>query len=642
VSRPTSLPARLRPVLATLVPEAPAGDGWVHEIKFDGYRLICVAERKRVRLYTRTGQDWTERFPTVARAVADLGTAAVLDGEVVVLRPDGRTDFQDLQNALQGSSGGALCYFAFDLLEVEGEDLRARPLLERKFRLAALMGEAPSEGALRYGDHVVGDGPAFHAQACAHGLEGIISKRADAPYRGGRGKDWLKVKCLRDQEFVIGGFTEPSGARSGLGALLVGAYADEGLRFAGRVGTGFTERDLLDLRRKLGVLEQVSPPFVNPPTGAAARGVHWVEPRLVAAVHFTEWTGDGVLRHPSFKGLREDKDARDVGFDRAEAGSRREPAAPAPAGGATVPRRRTRAGRTGGDRVEVEGVALTNPDRVLYAESGYTKLDLAEHYVAVAERMLPLLEGRPLTVVRCPSGHGKCFYQKHFDDAVPKGIARVEIEEQDGAATYGEVRSLAGVIGLVQLGVLEIHTWGAHADRVERPDRMTIDLDPDPSVGWERVVEAALAIRLVLDELGLRCFVKTTGGKGLHVVAPLERRSGWDDVKAFAEGVCALVADTAPDAYTLQVSKAKRRGKILLDYLRNARGATAVEAYSTRARAGAPVALPVEWDELADIRSDTFRLGGLAGRLSAPDPWADYPAVRQAINARAKRRLGLR
>lgn len=633
LSRPTSLPPKLRPVLATLVSDAPAGDGWVHEIKFDGYRLICVADRKRVRLYTRTGQDWTERFPAVAQAVTGLGTPAVLDGEVVVLQPDGRTDFQDLQNALHGSSGGALCYFAFDLLEVEGEDLRARPLVERKFRLAALLGGVAAEGALRYSDHVVGDGPAFHAQACAHGLEGIISKRADAPYRGGRGRDWLKVKCLRDQEFVIGGFTEPSGSRSGLGALLVGAYAEEGLRYAGRVGTGFTERVLGELRRTLGGLERKSPPFVNPPTGADARGVHWVEPKLVAAVHFTEWTGDGVLRHPSFKGLREDKNARDVGFDRADGAPGKAPA----------PRRLTRTRRSaGGDRVELEGVALTSPDKVLYAESGFTKLDLAEHYMAVAPRMLPLLAGRPLTLVRCPSGHGKCFYQKHFDDSLPKGIARVEIEEQNGPAPYGAVRSIAGVIGLVQMGVLEIHTWGAHADRVERPDRLTIDLDPDPTVGWARVVEAARAIRLVLDELGLRSFVKTTGGKGLHVVAPIERRSSWDDVKAFTEGVCTLVADAAPDAYTLQVSKAKRRGRILLDYLRNARGSTAVEAYSTRARAGAPVALPVDWDELEEIRSDTFRVGALAERLASPDPWAEYTGVRQSISARAKRRLGLR
>jgi bifunctional non-homologous end joining protein LigD len=289
----------------------------------------------------------------------------------------------------------------------------------------------------------------------------------------------------------------------------------------------------------------------------------------------------------------------------------------------------------------VEGVRLTNPDKVLYAESGITKLDLAEHYMAVGERMLPLIEGRPLTIVRCPSGYENCFYQKHFDDAIPDGIERVRIAEQDGMANYGTVRSLAGVLGLVQLGVLEIHTWGAHVDRVERPDRFTIDLDPDPSVEWERVVQAARAIRLVLDELGLRSFVKTTGGKGLHVVAPIDRRSGWDEVKAFTEAVCALVAEAAPDEYTLNVSKAKRRGRILLDFLRNARGSTAVEAYSTRAREGATVALPVDWDELEEVRSDAFRVGGLADRLAAPDPWEEYGAVRQAITAKAKRRLGL-
>jgi bifunctional non-homologous end joining protein LigD len=289
--------------------------------------------------------------------------------------------------------------------------------------------------------------------------------------------------------------------------------------------------------------------------------------------------------------------------------------------------------------MEIEGVVLSSPDRVLYEESGFTKIDLAEHYVAVAERMLPLVEGRPLTLVRCPSGRGKCFFQKHFDDELPKGIGRVEIEERDGVADYGAVRSLAGVLGLVQLGVLEIHTWGARADNVERPDRFTIDLDPDEGVPWARVVEAARAIRFVLDEVGLTSFVKTTGGKGLHVVVPIQRRTGWDDVKEFTRAVCALVARAAPDDYTLEVSKKKRRGRILLDYLRNARGSTAVEAYSTRAREGAPVALPVSWDELEDVRPDGFRVGGLADRLAQPDPWADYGSVRQSITAAARRRV---
>jgi bifunctional non-homologous end joining protein LigD len=683
VSRSSSLPARLRPVLATLVEEAPAGDEWIHEIKFDGYRLLCEVGGGRARLWTRTGQDWTERFPAVAAAAAQLGTDAVVDGEVVVLRPDGHTSFQDLQNALRGVSGGALVYFAFDLLSLGGSDLRRLPLIERKDRLADLLRSAPATGTIRFSEHVAGDGPRFHAQACRHGLEGIISKRADAPYRGGRGRDWLKVKCLREQEFVVGGYTEPSGSRGGLGALLVGAYGAGGLRYAGKVGTGFTARTLLDLRSRLERLERARPPFVNPPRGADARGVHWVSPELVAEVHFTAWTDDGVLRHPSYKGLREDKPASEVRLEEpeplgravakggghgdadserrrartpragdgagaaAEAAEAMEAAEAAEATEAASARKRHGARRTGGkargrrtaETMEIEGVVLSSPERVLYEDSGFTKVDLAEHYVAVADRMLPHLEGRPLTLVRCPRGRGRCFYQKHFEEGVPAGIARVEIEERDGSADYGAVRSLAGMLGLVQMGVLEIHTWGSRADRLERPDRFTIDLDPDAEVAWPRVVEAARAVRLVLEEVDLASFVKTTGGKGLHVVVPIQRRTDWDEVKEFSRAVCALVARAAPQDYTLDVSKKKRRGRILLDYLRNARGSTAVEAYSTRARQGAPVALPVAWDELEEVRPDGFHVGGLAERLAAPDPWAEYGSVRQSITAAARRRV---
>jgi bifunctional non-homologous end joining protein LigD len=682
MTRPTSLPARLRPALATLVDAAPPGDGWIHEVKYDGYRLICVADGRRVRLWTRTGQDWTTRFPTIARAIESLDIEAVLDGEGVVLRPDGLTSFQDLQNALRGVKTGTLCCYVFDLLSLSGRDLRDLPLLERKARLADLIADTDDTAVIRYSDHVVGDGPRFYRQACAHGLEGIMSKRAAAPYRAGRGRDWLKVKCVLEQEFVIGGFTEPSGSRGGLGALLVGAYAAEGLKFAGKVGTGFTARVLDELRGRLVRLERRTPPFVDPPRGAAARGVHWTAPELVAEVHFTAWTDDGRLRHPSFKGLREDKKATEVRIERPvpvngtvssreeNAGVRRRPEAlviPRPSADArrrarTSRRRRSgartgrgvggakrsvargaaaerRPGRTKDDAMEYEGVVLSSTDRVLYAESGFTKVDLAEHYVAAADRMLPHLENRPLTLVRCPRGRGRCFYQKHFEEGVPEGIAAVEIEERDGPASYGVVRSLAGVIALVQMGVLEIHTWGCRADRLERPDRITIDLDPDPTVPWSRVVEAARAVRLVLEEVGLTSFIKATGGKGLHVVSPIQRRTDWEEAKAFTRAVCEVVARASPGEYTLDVSKRKRRGRILLDYLRNAQGATAVEVYSTRARAGAPVALPVRWDELDGIEPDAFRLGELAERLAAPDPWADYFALRQGITAAARRRL---
>ncbi|MBI4410737.1 MAG: DNA ligase D [Gemmatimonadetes bacterium] len=645
--RESTLPKSLEPQLARLVSEVPPGDLWLHELKFDGYRILCRLQDGRARLMTRHGKDWTDRFAPIAEAAGALPLeSALLDGEVVALQPDGTTSFQALQNALSRDRQEDLVYYAFDLPYLNGYDLRALPLEQRKSILSALLtGDAAEAGRIRYSDHVEGRGEEFHRQACALGLEGIVAKRRDAPYRSGRARDWLKVKCLQRQEFVVGGYTDPSGARTGFGALLLGVYRDGRLVHVGKVGTGFTDQSLRDLHARLRELERTTPPFSNPPRGAAARGVHWVEPKLVAEVAFTEWTEDDVLRHPSFQGLREDKRPQEVVRERpqraAEAAGERASAAVVSGDGAA----RTASSRRAGP-VQVAGVRLTNPDRVLYPAEAISKLELARYYETVAEWILPHVKDRPLTLVRCPEGHEKeCFFQKHAPELIGPGLEKVEVAEEKGAATYLAITSLPGLIWLVQMGVLELHVSNARQDRPERPDQIVFDLDPGPGVEWRAVLEAARRMRDRLEELGLTSFVKTTGGKGLHVVVPLARRHDWDEVRTFARAVAEDIARTAPDRFTVQMAKAERDGKIFLDYLRNARGQTAVVAYSTRARAGAPVATPLAWDELEPgIRSDSFNIRNLPERLSGleQDPWAGFAETVQWIGAAARRALGLK
>jgi bifunctional non-homologous end joining protein LigD len=703
-ARRAVMPRTVAPELATLVSAPPGGAEWLHEIKFDGYRVVCEVRRGKAQLLTRHGKDWSDRFAPVAAAAAALPVdTAILDGEVTVLLPDGKTSFQALQESLGdggddrgrgGLHGAEMVYFAFDLLYLDGYDLRPAPLAERKQALRGLLdaaGIGAGGGPIRWSDHVAGQGEDFYRQACRFGLEGIVSKRADLAYRSGRSKDWLKVKCLQRQELVIGGFTEPEGTRAGLGALLLGFYEDGRLVYAGKVGTGFTAQMLVDLRRRLERSERQSPPFANPPRGAEARGAHWVAPKLVCEVAFTEWTRDGHLRHPTFQGLREDKPAREV---------RRELPEPPPAAGRgdAGPQRRSSGGAkkaapakavksapaANGARAapaadletiaataevakaavakstaasaavsapkprgaaEVAGVRLTHPDKVIYPGRGLTKRDLAQYYERIAGWILPHIANRPLVLVRCPEGQaGECFYQKHLTGQFPDAVLRVAIEEGGKTVQYGAVDSLPGLVSLVQMGALELHVWGAHRDQIERPDYAVFDLDPDVGLAWERVVEAAVSLRDLLAETGLRSFLKTTGGKGLHVVLPLARRHGWDELKAFTRAVVEGMVASHPDRFTSNPLKARRRGRIFVDYLRNGRGATSIAAYSTRSRPGAPVSAPLAWEELeGDVRGDTYTIENLPERLAslAADPWREMSAVKQSITAAMKRRWGV-
>ncbi|HKP64297.1 MAG TPA: DNA ligase D [Polyangiales bacterium] len=626
-ARKGALPDFVEPQLATLVEQAPAGDDWLSEIKLDGYRLQLRLDRGKVRALTRRGLDWSARMPALVQAVSQLPLErALLDGELVVLR-DGISDFQRLQNSLSEGRDIDCVLYAFDLLHLNGYDLRGVALRDRKQLLAACLGSKGS-GRIRVSEHVVGQGPEFFARACELGVEGSVCKRADAKYASGRNKNWLKVKCRSRQEFVIGGYSDPSGSRGHLGALLLGVMEDGELHYAGRVGTGFSARSLRELHEKLAPLERAKPAFANPPRGADARDVHWVDPTLVAEIEYAERTQEGLVRHASFRGLREDKPARQVRDERALD----------PPSSAAKPKAKTPAAPP---PPVLRTVRLTHPDRVLYPEIGVTKASLALYYAQVAPRMLQQIAHRPLMLVRCPDGQGKpCFHQKHPMQGMSRAIKRIEIQESKGSVETLYVDDAEGLVQLVQFGALEIHAWGSRVDDLERADQLTFDLDPDEGLPWSRTVEAALLIKRRLDALSLPSFLKTTGGKGLHVVVPIKPSLEWGELKAVCKSFADSLVRGAPDKYLATISKARRKGKILIDYLRNGRGATAVCAYSTRAKPHATVATPIAWDELTqELRPDQFTLADVPRRLSEDDPWADFGDHRPTLTAAVRRGL---
>jgi bifunctional non-homologous end joining protein LigD len=623
--------------LAMVVEAPPAGDEWLHEIKHDGYRIVARIEEGEVRLISRNGKDWTKEFPQVARAVGRLpaGTALV-DGEVAAVLPNGATSFQALQR--RGDAGVPLVYFAFDLLHLDGWDLRGVGLEERKEVLRRFLEVAPD--ALRFSDHVRGHGPEFFEKAREAGLEGVVSKRADAPYREGRGGDWRKAKCRLTQEVVIGGFTLSSDGGGTIGALLVGFFEGDELVYAGKVGSGFDGRLLADLLQRLEARRRKTSPFVSVPA-ELRRGVQWVEPDLVAQVELTDWTNEGRMRQPVFLGLRDDRDARHVVRERpgtVEGGGVDTVAAGRPWEALRQHATRTRA-TSGEEVVDLLGVRLTHPDRIYYPDLGFTKLDLALYYVSIADKVLPYLDGRPLTLVRCPDGiGGETFYQKHPGFWTPPQVRR--FADPAGGEEHLFVDSVPGLVALAQAGILEIHPWNSRVARLEQPDQVIFDLDPDEALPFSRVTSAARRVRALLSQLGLESFVKTTGGKGLHVCVPLLPERGWEELEEFTRAVAQRLARDEPAAFTANMAKAQRKGKVFVDYLRNVRGANAVGAYSTRAREGAPVSVPVDWDELDRLSgSKDFTvaeaplrvLGFGSGRTE--DPWARYLSLEQRIPA---------
>lgn len=579
-------------------------------------------------LYTRNGNDWSTAFPDIGAAVQKLGLDdALIDGEVAVVLPDGRTSFQALQNTGDKARRGTLVYFVFDLLRLNGERLESLPLEARKARLKKLVG-AKKTGRIRFSEHIDGHGEGFFAEACRAGLEGIVSKRRDHPYRAGRHGGWVKTKCVQRQEFVVGGFTDPEGMRAGLGALLIGYYESDRLVFCGKVGTGFTHKLALELRAKLDRLATKTSPFTPPPPGWLGRNAHWVKPELVCEVMFSEWTSDGKIRHPSFQGLRADKSPKEI--------SREKPVL-------DVPRRSSRPASKGGraavttrqhDSV-VAGVTISHPDRILYPDRKLTKLDVARFYESIADWIVPHVAGRPLTLVRCPEGlRGECFYMKHSKVWAPSALRRVRIKEKTKLGEYLIADDIAGIASLAQMGVLEIHTWNSRFEDVEHPDRIVFDLDPGDRVEWAAVVRAARMVRDGLAALTLESWVKTTGGRGLHIVVPLVPRADWSQCLEFSRALSERFEHAQPDFYTTAFAKAGREHKILIDYLRNNRTNTSIAAFSTRARAGAPVSVPLTWDELRrTVNPQSFTMLTVPKRLTKlkVDPWAGYWKARQTL-----------
>ena len=608
------LPPFVQPELATLVDSAPEGAGWLHEIKYDGYRIQARIDGQEVRLFTRKGLDWTRSFTPVAKALAALKIpSALLDGEIVVEDESGRSDFSALQAALKSGKGGPFVYRVFDLLYADGRDIRALPLNDRKTLLEKLLAAAPPGGPVRFSEHIEADGQAMVRHACRLGLEGVVSKRIDAPYRSGRTKSWVKTKCSNRQELVIAGFVPSSVAKGSIGSLVMGLHEDGKLVHVGRVGTGYTSALARDLYKTLHPLETGKPPFAAKLPRLAAKDVRWVKPQIVAEVEFRGFTGDGMVRQGAFKGLRDDKDAQDVV---------RERTIPAPSAGAS------------GTAKAPRPYKLTHPDRIYWPDIGLTKQGLAEYYDAIANRILPHIAGRPLSLVRCPGGiDDQCFFQKHGWDGMPDAIRRVV----KGGDEHIFIEDRDGLIALVQSGSLEIHVWGATIARLETPDRIVFDLDPADDVTWDAVVAGALEVRARLKKTGLASFVKTSGGKGLHVVAPLTPKKGWDEVKDFTHALAQAMAKDSPGLYVATMSKKARRGRIFIDYLRNGRAQTSVATFSARARPGAPVATPVAWSELGpDLTPARFTVENLGRRLSAlkRDPWSGFFKLKQTFDAR--------
>ena len=609
-----TLPATLKPQLATLVESPPKGD-WRYEVKFDGYRILARIEDGEVRLFTRNGHDWTARLPSQAKALARLKLrSAWLDGEMVVTNEQGVADFQALQNAFDATRDEQIIYYLFDLPFLNGLDLRQCPLQQRRTALAAVLEKADAE-CLRFSADFNEPVESLLDSACKMDIEGLIGKRLDSPYVNRRSNDWIKLKCQQRQEFVIVGYTDPKGSREAFGALLLALHdPDSGeLRYAGKVGTGFSNTTLNNIRQRLAPLEVRKAQFGNPPRGAEATGVHWLKPQLLAEVAYAQMTREGVVRHSVFHGLRDDKPARSISLEQPVK-----------------------------NPVNTPALHLTHPERIVDASSGISKRQVAEYYALVAPWILPHLKRRPVALVRAPDGlAGELFFQKNAAQLNIPGLESHDKSEAGQALMI--IDQAATLLGAVQMNTLELHTWNATAKDFDKPDRFILDLDPDPALPWNSMLEATQLTLALLDELGLQAFLKTSGGKGMHIVVPLTRRASWDEVKTFSQAIVQHLAGLFPERLSAVSGPKNRVGRIFIDYLRNSKGATTVCAYSIRAREGLPVSVPIRREELTALKgANQWTLRNLGERLAEDaDPWAGYSKVRQAISKDLRRRLGL-
>ncbi|MGZ3771563.1 MAG: DNA ligase D [Bdellovibrio sp.] len=609
----------MSPQLAELVDEPPSGERWLHETKFDGYRIQAHVEKKKVNLYSRNGLDWTTRFSKIAQAIENIPVKNIIvDGEVVWLDDKGRSDFQKLQNFLKAKEGSSrLVYYVFDLLFLNGEDYREMPLYERKIQLEKIIKNL-HHPLIRYTEHFEGDPKPLFEAACSYDLEGLLSKDRESAYVSKRSSSWMKTKCKKRQEFVVGGFTSGEGARANFGALLLGAYEDGKLRYVGRVGTGFTMQSIAEVRKQLMRRKKATSPFdINSPKD---KGVHWVKPEMVAEVNFGNWTSDGILRTPVFLGLREDKFAKEIKVEKEKSLD-------------TLGIFEKKGKRK---KTEKPVLAISNPEKVFFHQEGITKLQVARYFQDFAKFILPHISERPLALYRCPDGtEGECFFQKRLVSPIPSGLVPITIKEKDEVKEFITLDSEEGLLSLSQLGAFELHPWGCHIDKVENPDVIIMDIDPGPGITWPQVIEAALDLKEILDAIKLKSFIKVTGGKGLHIHIPISPIYSWDQIKNFAKTLGRELAHRYGDRYTVSFTKKAREKKVYIDYLRNSRGATAVAPYSLRASKISAIAMPISWEELPKIKSSNqFTLDKAYEYLNKRklDPWRDYFKKEQKIS----------
>lgn len=652
-ARKAKLPAQLKPELATLVDSAPEGQ-WSYEIKFDGYRIMARIDHDQVQLFTRNGHDWTHKLPQQAQALAELGLeSAWLDGEVVVTNERGVPDFQALQNAFEAGRSASIMYYLFDMPYLNGVDLREVPVEERRAALSTVLG-GHEQPLLRFSEAFDETADALLNSACQMQMEGLIGKRLGSPYVSRRSSDWIKLKCKHRQEFVVVGYTDPKGSRSAFGALLLGLHdRDSGeLRYAGKVGTGFNETTLKSILAQLKPLQVKKAAVVNPPSGFEAKGVHWLKPNLLAEVAFAEMTKDGSVRHAVFHGLRNDKPAKAITEERAKPVKTSAKATPAKKAASSKKASESNKAAESKKAEPVPSqlglasgkVRITHPDRVIDAVSGTTKMQLAEYYASVAEWILPQLKDRPVALVRAPDGiAGELFFQKNAEHLAIPGITTLDKDVTGQPVML--INNAEALIGAVQMSTVELHTWNATTVDLDKPDRFVLDLDPDPALPWKSMVEATALTLTVLDELGLKAFLKTSGGKGIHLVVPLTRKLGWDEVKDFSHAIVSHMAKLLPERFSAVSGPKNRVGRIFIDYLRNGLGATTICAYAARTREGLPVSVPIYREEVAELKgADQWNVSNVHQRLAevGDKPWADLKKTRQSITADMRKRLGLK
>lgn len=637
-ARKAALPLTLAPQLATLVDAVPPGAGWIYEIKFDGYRMVARIDGDDVRLFTRNGNDWSRKVPHLVAAVRKLGLAnGWLDGEIVMLDDNDQPSFQKLQNAFETEHTGRIEYFLFDLPFANDHDLRGVPLVERRAALEQILAKAPA--GLRFSEAFETPAKKLFEHACELHLEGLIGKRANGIYQSSRSRDWIKLKCLQRQEFVIGGYTEPGGSRRGtFGSLMLGVHDEKSgrLRYVGRVGTGFTDATLRELTRKLKTLARDTMPFDEFTGEKPSRAMHWVEPKLVGEVAFSEWTSDGHLRHPSFQGLRADKPARAITEEKALPAKALAKNTKSPSGPAAGKRKGVSKKMAEDTDDAIAGIGISHPDRVIDARSGATKLDVVRYYQRIAPLLLPHLHERAVSLVRAPGGiDGQHFFQKHLNQIKIPFVRELDAAFFPGHPPLVAIDSAEALVACAQMNVLELHTWNATTADMAHPDRIIFDLDPGEGVSWEQILQGTELTKTLLDEIGLKSFLKTSGGKGLHVVVPIAPVLDWDTAKSFSRAVVEHLATTLPSLFVAKSGPKNRIGRIFVDYLRNGLGATTVSAFSLRARAGLGVSVPLAWSELKKLKSSAqWTIGDIDAieAMAKKNPWKGIEKLRQDLN----------